>query len=99
MTPEPFGQVIVEAQANGIPVIVPRSGGATEWLEDQKSCLFFESGNSDSLSNKLSSLGNNPLLYESLSQGGIEVTKQFNPNKVLNQIRRIYFQIISKRQS
>lgn len=32
-TPEPFGQVVVEAMARGVPVVATRGGGVTEILE------------------------------------------------------------------
>lgn len=34
-TPEPFGQVIVEAMARGVPVVATRGGGATEIVEPE----------------------------------------------------------------
>ena len=46
---EPFGRIVVEALAYGIPVICARSGGIAESISDRKNGYTFESGNSAEL--------------------------------------------------
>jgi glycosyltransferase involved in cell wall biosynthesis len=41
---EPFGRIVVEALAYGIPVICARSGGIAESIQDQLTGYTFESG-------------------------------------------------------
>jgi len=50
---EPFGRIVVEALAYGIPVVCARSGGIAESIEDQINGYTFESGNHDALTNIL----------------------------------------------
>jgi glycosyltransferase involved in cell wall biosynthesis len=42
---EPFGRIVVEALAYGIPVVCARSGGIAESIQDQLTGYTFESGN------------------------------------------------------
>lgn len=42
---EPFGRIVVEALAFGIPVICARSGGIAESIQEHKNGFSFESGN------------------------------------------------------
>lgn len=39
LTPEPFGQVLAQAAAAGVPVVCSDRGGQTEWLEHGVSCV------------------------------------------------------------
>lgn len=39
LTPEPFGQVLAQAAAAGVPIVCSDTGGQMEWLEDGVSCL------------------------------------------------------------
>jgi glycosyltransferase involved in cell wall biosynthesis len=45
MPPEPFGQVVAQAAASGIPIICGDTGGQTEWLEHEVSALFVDPAN------------------------------------------------------
>jgi glycosyltransferase involved in cell wall biosynthesis len=54
--PEAFGRVAVEAQAMKKPIVASNIGGSKETIVDNKTGLLFESGNSQSLSQKLSEI-------------------------------------------
>lgn len=51
--PEAFGMVLVEAYANGLPVIASRIGALAELVEDGVTGLLFEPGNADDLAAKM----------------------------------------------
>ena len=53
LDPEPFGRVIIEAQAMGCLVIASNHGGATESIVDQKTGWLFKARDSFALSNTL----------------------------------------------
>jgi glycosyltransferase involved in cell wall biosynthesis len=48
--PEPFGLVIAEAMACGVPVVVSQAGGATEVAADTEGIFFHQPGCSEDLS-------------------------------------------------
>jgi glycosyltransferase involved in cell wall biosynthesis len=75
--PEPFGRVIVEAMAAGVPVIGAATGGAVEIMSDRENALLFAPGDSADLADKLKKLIDNPALREQLGKAGREtaVTK------------------------
>jgi len=55
---EPFGRVVIEAYAFGIPVIASNIGGMSELVENNKTGLLFEASNSVDLANKITQLIN-----------------------------------------
>ncbi len=55
-THEDFGIVPLEAQAHGVPVVALKAGGVLETVIDDKTGVFFEEQNTDSLVAKLRSL-------------------------------------------
>lgn len=54
--PEPFGMVIIESMAFGIPPLVSGHGGAVEIVEDGVTGLYFEPGNREDLAAKMKKL-------------------------------------------
>lgn len=67
---EAFGISQVEAMAAGLVVVSSGTGGAKEIIEHGKSGLIFESGNSESLAQELSGLGENREEWRSIAEGG-----------------------------
>ena len=68
--PEPFGRVIVEAMASGVPVIGSATGGASEILINGKNSLVFQPGNSEQLAKKIIQLIDKPDLRQKISECG-----------------------------
>ena len=54
--PEPFGRVVIEAMALGVPVLVSNHGGAPEILEDEKYGYTFSPNDNQDLQNKIETL-------------------------------------------
>jgi glycosyltransferase involved in cell wall biosynthesis len=65
---EPFGRVIGEAAAAGVPSIAPAIGGITEQIRHGVDGLLFEFKNSEALAGHMSSVLN-PATFEKLSRG------------------------------
>lgn len=57
---EPFGLVIVEAFAHGLPVVASNLGGMSEIVENNYTGLHFEPGNPEDLAEKVLWMYNNP---------------------------------------
>jgi glycosyltransferase involved in cell wall biosynthesis len=63
--------VILEAAANGIPVIVPDCSAARDLVEDQVTGLWFRMGDTNDLANKLTAL-QDPMLTARLGRAAYE---------------------------
>ncbi|CAN5253596.1 glycosyltransferase family 4 protein [soil metagenome] len=66
---EPFGRVSIEPLEHGIPVIVARSGGLPENVDDGVSGMVFEPGDDAGLARALAQLADSPGMLERLAQG------------------------------
>jgi len=76
---EPFGIVILEAMNQGIPVIASNCGGPKEIIIDGESGLLFDSGNAQSLSDKVILLVENLQLYNKIQKNAFcKVKNQFD---------------------
>ncbi len=82
--PEAFGRVVVEAQSMKKPVIASNIGGSNETIIDEKTGYFFETGNANSLCEKILKVLN--LDETTLKTLGIEARKnivsKFNVEKM-----------------
>jgi glycosyltransferase involved in cell wall biosynthesis len=66
-TTDTFGNVIIEAQASGVPVIVSDSGGPKELVEDKTNGLITKSHDVDDFSRAIRELVLNPNLRERMA--------------------------------
>jgi glycosyltransferase involved in cell wall biosynthesis len=66
--PEPFGQVVLEGMAAGLPVVAARAGGPAELITDGIDGLLFTPGQSDELATTLRVLAEDPLRRQKLGQ-------------------------------
>ena len=82
VVPEPFGQVVVEAIAHGVPVVVPDTGGPSEIVRDAVSGLTFTAGDADDLAAVLALLLETPELYRRLSEGGLDRARDYAPERI-----------------
>ncbi|MBC8102730.1 MAG: glycosyltransferase family 4 protein [Cytophagales bacterium] len=69
-TPEPFGQVVIEAMAEGVPVIASDGGGVREIIEQDVSGLRTPMGDADALAEALRGLLNDPARASRLARAG-----------------------------
>jgi glycosyltransferase involved in cell wall biosynthesis len=70
---EPFGIVILEAWAAGLPVIASRVGGIPGFTENEKNILHFPSGDAGALSEALRRLADGPRLADTIATAGHEL--------------------------
>lgn len=67
-TTDTFGNVVIEAQASGIPVVVSDSGGPKELVEDNANGLITKSHDLDDFTQALRKLVSNPDLRKQMGQ-------------------------------
>jgi glycosyltransferase involved in cell wall biosynthesis len=70
--PEPFGRVIIEGMASGVPVVASAAGGVLEIVEDGRTALLFKPGSAVALAGALRTLLERPGLRRSLARAGRE---------------------------
>jgi len=70
---EAGGMVVLEAMASGIPVILSNSGGITEYIDDGKNGLLFDSDSIEDLADKVISLLSDEAMARSIGNNGREL--------------------------
>lgn len=97
---EPFGIVALEAMAAGVPVIVSRTGGLAEVVEDGVTGLSFNPGDVEDLLRCLVLLFQNPEMAAELSRRGQKrVNEHYTWESVARQTLELYGEIIRERNS
>jgi glycosyltransferase involved in cell wall biosynthesis len=88
---EPFGMVIVEAMASGLPVIATRGGGIPEIVQDGETGLLAERGDSAGLAEAIMSLLENDGLRQSMGRAGRKrVMELFSWERISERLLSIY---------
>lgn len=92
--PEPFGRVLVEAMAAGLPVIGTAVGGTAEILRDGENGLTFTPDNPQSLATQITRLIEMPELRMRLVEsGGKTALEKFDLHRMISELE-IYLQTI-----
>lgn len=76
ITPEPFGQVIVEGMAAGLPVIASNEGGPTEIVEPGQTGLLIPPGEPEHLAGAIRWMLDHPEQREAMGLKGIQRVKE-----------------------
>ena len=88
---EPFGIVVLEAWASGLPVIASRVGGLTKLVTHEKDGLHFPSGDAAALTAALARLADSPEFRESMAAAGsVKVTREYTWKAVAAKLEEIY---------
>ena len=89
-----FGQVILEAQASGLPVIAVAEGGPVSLIEHRVSGLLCEAS-PDALAGALLELTGSPLLRERLSAAGLASVRTRTWDQALERLAEGYRRVLS----
>lgn len=88
---EPFGMTAAEAGVVGKPIIVSKTGGLMEIIENGRSGFSFEPGNFVELSNLFEKLSNNNELRERIGDNAKKrILEKFSPKVIAEKFIKIY---------
>jgi glycosyltransferase involved in cell wall biosynthesis len=88
--PEPFGQVVIEGLAAGVPVVATRQGGPGEILTDHVDGLLYDAGDAGQLATALQELQADPGLRTRLVKAGLDRVTDFSPESIGAQVLAVY---------
>lgn len=93
---EPFGRVIIEAMAQGTPVIATKGGGVTEIIQHGRSGLLYSTANTRELVQCITELHRNELQYRQMSQASMErINEHFSIEQAAAKTEQIYMRLIN----
>jgi glycosyltransferase involved in cell wall biosynthesis len=93
---EPFGQVIVEAMAAGVPVVATSAGGAAELVQHDVNGLLYPPGDARALGEALRRLAADQGLRRRLARAGRERAQDFRPDEVAPRLEQVYAQLLER---
>lgn len=88
--PEPFGQVIVEGMAAGLPVIASGAGGPSEIITDGLNGLLYPPGDVEALATAMVRLRASPEMRAQLGAAARLKAREFHPDRVAEQVMAVY---------
>jgi glycosyltransferase involved in cell wall biosynthesis len=92
-----FGQVILEAQASGLPVAALARGGPLSLIEDRLTGLLCEPG-AEQLADALVELARSPLLGDRLSRAGLAAARRRTWERTLARLAAGYHRALGAEQ-
>jgi glycosyltransferase involved in cell wall biosynthesis len=95
VTPEPFGQVIVEGMSAGLPVVATDAGGPAEIIDDGIDGLLYPPGDADALADRLRRLADDPALRTRLGAAALESSKRFTAEAAAVQVTSVYERVLA----
>ena len=94
---EPFGEVAIEAMANGVAVVSSSSGGLREIVRDGQTGFLVPPGDVDALGDALLRILGNRDLAERLGRTGREVAMaEFSRTKMIGRFEQFYQSLCSR---
>jgi glycosyltransferase involved in cell wall biosynthesis len=95
VTAEPFGQVVLEGMAAGVPVIAAGAGGPAEILEHNVTGLLYRPADENSLAASMRTMVD-PALRERLSGHARGALGPFSPQVVAAQLQDLYVKVVER---
>jgi glycosyltransferase involved in cell wall biosynthesis len=95
--PEPFGQVVLEGMAAGLPVVAPNAGGPAELITDGVDGLLVAPGEVEALATALKRLHDDPALRDRLGEAARVTASAFTPERAARQLVENYRTLLANR--
>ena len=94
--PEPFGQVVVEGMAAGVPVVAAAAGGPAEIIDDGVQGILYPPSDSAALAVALRRLAGDPGLRARMGRAGEERARRFAPERVAAEVLGVYERVLTR---
>jgi glycosyltransferase involved in cell wall biosynthesis len=94
-SPEPFGQVVVEGMAAGLPVIAAAAGGPLEIIEDGVDGILTPPGDAEALADAMRRLAGRPDLRAELGRAAAASCARFNAENVRARLMTVYRSVLA----
>lgn len=99
-SPEPFGLVILESMALGVPVVASRHGGPLDIINNDESGLFHDPGDAPGLARQVVRLLADPELASRVSAAGrLTVAQRFSMDAVAATVQEHYSALLGPASS
>jgi glycosyltransferase involved in cell wall biosynthesis len=93
--PEPFGQVVVEGMAAGVPVIAADSGGPAEIITDGVNGLLTAPGDVEALAAAMRKVHDDRALRRRLVSGGLVRAEDYSPEQTAKALLAVYESVVA----
>lgn len=88
--PEPFGQVVLEGMAFGLPVVAPDAGGPMEVITDGVDGLLYPMGGEQELAASLLELAQSTELRERIGRAAATTASLYEPSRIARSVEQAY---------
>jgi len=94
LVPEPFGQVVLEGMAAGVPVIAADAGGPAEIIEPGLSGVLYPVGKESALAHAMRELARDSERRARLADGGCDAVAAYHPDVIGARILTVYQDLV-----
>jgi glycosyltransferase involved in cell wall biosynthesis len=94
LIPEPFGQVVLEGMAAGLPVLAPDAGGPAEVIDDGRTGTLFPRGDAEALAAGMRALASDPDRRRRLGEAAREAAGAYRPQALAPRFEEAYAQVV-----
>ena len=96
VSPEPFGQVVLEGMAAGLPVVATEGGGPSELITSGVDGILTPPGDVSALASALTRLVGEPALREELGEAGRLRSLAFTPERTAAGLLDVYRDVLGR---
>ncbi len=98
LIPEPFGQVVVEGMAAGVPVIAANAGGPAEIITDDVDGILIAPGDAAALAIAMRRVHDDSALRRDLVSGGLARAEYYSPEHTAQSLMDVYESVVARRK-
>ena len=93
---EPFGQVVLEGMAAGLPVVAAGAGGPAEIISDGRDGLLYTPGDVEALADRLRLLAGDRRLRSRLGEAGRRKASEFAPSRIAEKVAETHRAVLER---